>query len=264
MSFERGGKFSEVTLLITHYNRSASLQRELRAFESLSLKFGEVVVADDGSDSRHLSKILELQQRFDFRLITSDQNRGLGHNINKGQDAVVTPYTLYVQEDFVPTQSFPSIMENALAMLKEDHDLDIIRFFSYFPYPYTRPFRKGFLEMLFNPAPWFRNHLKFYVYSDSPHLRRSDFLQKFGRYAEGLPGDKTELSMALTFLKKRGRGLIYNDVNASFEHLNSPDEPSTMGRSSWRQSQHPLVRSLRALYLPIRLFRDTWQYLVAK
>ena len=32
---------------------------------------------------------------------------GLGNNINKGQDAVKTPLTLYVQEDFTPAAIFP-------------------------------------------------------------------------------------------------------------------------------------------------------------
>ena len=82
--------FPEVTLLITHYNRSLSLERLLA----------------------------NLQKRFEFELVTATTNGGLGNNINKGQDAVATPYTLYVQEDFEPTELFPSKLEDALTFLQ--------------------------------------------------------------------------------------------------------------------------------------------------
>ncbi len=94
--------YKDVTLLITHYNRSSSLERLFRSFRDMGVWFEDVVVSDDKSREEHLERIRALQKEFDFRLITTPENRGLGHNINKGQDAVKTPYTLYIQEDFVP------------------------------------------------------------------------------------------------------------------------------------------------------------------
>ncbi|HVZ24538.1 MAG TPA: glycosyltransferase, partial [Sediminibacterium sp.] len=98
--------FQQVTLLVTHYNRSSSLERLLHAFTAIGCRFGDIVVSDDGSRDEHLQKIKQLQQHLGFRLITTAVNKGLGNNINKGQDAVSTPYTLYVQEDFEPAADF--------------------------------------------------------------------------------------------------------------------------------------------------------------
>src|SRR5581483_5614559 len=92
--------FPSVTLLITHYNRSSSLERLLAHFRQLGCTFGEIIVADDASKPEHIDKIKSLQPLYLFRLLTVPQNGGLGRNLNRGQDAVKTPYTLYVQEDF--------------------------------------------------------------------------------------------------------------------------------------------------------------------
>ncbi len=49
-------KFPNVTLLITHYNRSGSLERLLNAFEKLNCSFENIVVSDDGSKAFHIEK----------------------------------------------------------------------------------------------------------------------------------------------------------------------------------------------------------------
>ena len=256
--------FPHVTLLITHYNRSRSLERLLNAFRERKILFADTVVSDDGSIEEHVTYLEHLQAVYGFNLITSPVNKGLGNNINKGQDAVKTDFTLYVQEDFVPKNDFAAVCEEALLLMQKKTTIDIVRLYAYFSYPYRKPFAKGFSEMIFHPMPWYTNHLKFYVYSDHPHLRRSNFLQKFGRYPEGIKGDDTEFGMALSFLKRRGKGLIYDDFTNVFDQLNSPGEPSTMQRSNWRQQKKIFVILLRAVYLSYRLLRNTGQYIKKK
>src|SRR4051812_31264401 len=100
--------FPEITLLVTHYNRSSSLERLLSAFRQLGCRFDGIVVSDDGSKPEHLEKLKALQPVYNYQLITTPKNGGLGNNINKGQDAVKTKYTLYVQEDFEPATISPA------------------------------------------------------------------------------------------------------------------------------------------------------------
>ena len=228
-------RFENVTLLITHYNRSSSLERLLQAFRQLNCSFGDIVVSDDGSKPEHIEKMQRLQDQYPFRLVTTPVNKGLGNNINKGQDAVITPYTLYVQEDFVPKPGFPVHFKDALDIMAQEKDIDLIRFYAYFPFPYRKPYKKGFSEIFFHRAPWYGNHLKFYFYSDHPHLRRSDFFKKFGRYAEGETGDKTEYRMSLAFIHHKARGLVFDAFTTLFDQVNSASEPSTMNRSDWKQ-----------------------------
>src|SRR5690554_2565351 len=91
--------FPEISLLVTHYNRAKSLENLLESFHLLKCVFGGIVVSDDGSRQEHLDYVKSLQAKYSIRLLCAAQNKGLGNNINKGQDAVMTPFTLYIQED---------------------------------------------------------------------------------------------------------------------------------------------------------------------
>ncbi len=245
--------FGEISLLITHYNRSQSLQRLLQTFKDQQIVFGEIVVSDDCSNYTHQSKLKDLETEFHFKLISSRQNKGLGNNINKGQDAVTKPFTLYIQEDFTPTPGFAVHLQDALQLIEAYPSFDIVRFYAYFAYPYLKPFQKAFSEMVYNP--WLTDHLKFYYYSDHPHLRRSSFLDKFGRYVEGETGDFTEYQMAISFLKHKGKGLFYNDYNSLFNHHNLATEPSTIKRSSWRYQKNALNTFVRIFYYKFKLLK---------
>lgn len=246
--------FGDVTLLITHYNRSQSLEQLLLSFEALGCAFGDIVVSDDGSKPEHIDYLLQLQKKHEFRLITTPHNRGLGNNINKGQDAVQTPLTLYVQEDFTPTAIFPESFTHALDIMREKPENDVVRFYAYFEYPYLKNPRNGYYEMDFKV--WKPGYRKFYAYSDHPHLRRSDFFEKFGRYIEGRKGDFTEYSMMMSFLKKHGRAYFYKDYTGLFVQKNSESEPSTMSRENWRQTDRFPVKQIRDLYRHLKFNFD--------
>ncbi|EOR94984.1 hypothetical protein ADIARSV_1855 [Arcticibacter svalbardensis MN12-7] len=242
--------FSEVTLLITHYNRSSSLERLLKSFQTLNCIFKDVVISDDCSSADHQKYLKKIQKELPFRLITTPMNKGLGNNLNKGQDAVLTPFTLYVQEDFVPTEIFPIHFKDALDIMKERSDFDIIRFYAYSPYPYLKDFGKGYSEMIIKP--WYTNSNKIYYYSDHPHLRRSDFFKKVGRYTEGIKGDRTEYRMCISFIQNKGKGLFYNEFKTLFTQENSEAEPSSMSRKSWTTSKNPLIFAIRYAYRQVR------------
>lgn len=242
--------FPEVTLLITHYNRSASLERLLQAFKKLDCAFGAVVVSDDCSRPEHLQAVEDLREKFAFQLVGAPVNKGLGANLNKGQDAVRTPYTLYLQEDFVPTTDFLPVFQHSLAMLKADQSVDLMRFYAYYAYPYLQPRSHGFSEMQYKP--WYTHTGKIYQYSDHPHLRRSTFFEKFGRYAECIAVDKTEYMMCISFIRHKGKALFYNNFDKLFVQANSASEPSTWQRNNWRQSENILVAVLRNLYRQVK------------
>jgi len=246
--------FGNVTLLVTHYNRSRSLERLLQSFKKLGISFGAIVVSDDGSEPGHLDYLKLLQDGLDFRLITTEKNRGLGNNINKGQDAVTTAYTLYVQEDFDPMPAFAGHFADGLTIIDKRKDIDLVRFYAYTNYPYLQPVGNGFSLMLF--AIWKPGYRKFYAYSDHPHLRRSNFLQKFGRYAEGKKVEKTEYMMMMSFLRKKGKAVIYKNIHELFEQKNSPAEPSTVRRNFFRESQGWIITGMRHLYRHLKFNFD--------
>jgi len=178
----------------------------------------------------------------------------LGNNINKGQDAVTTAYTLYVQEDFDPMPAFAGHFADGLTIIDKRKDIDLVRFYAYTNYPYLQPVGNGFSLMLF--AIWKPGYRKFYAYSDHPHLRRSNFLQKFGRYAEGKKVEKTEYMMMMSFLRKKGKAVIYKNIHELFEQKNSPAEPSTVRRNFFRESQGWIITGMRHLYRHLKFNFD--------
>ena len=248
--------FGAVSLLITHYNRSRSLRRLLEAFADLNCSFGGIVVSDDCSKPEHLTVLQALRDEFGFMLVTTPKNGGLGHNINKGQDAVQTPYTLYIQEDFVPKPAFVPELQTALGLLEQDPALDVARFYAYIPYPYMAPYQGGFSVM--HLPRWGPDYTKIYMYSDHPHLRRSSFLQKFGRYAEGMNVDKTEYRMCISFLQNKGSGLFFRDFKALLSQENDAAEPSTFTREQWTRSQNPVIAAVRYVYRQLKYNADIY------
>lgn len=251
----REHNFPEVSLLITHYNRPGSLERLLNNFKDLNCSFGEIIVSDDASKPENLKQLFELQKSFNFKLITTEKNKGLGNNINKGQKAASKLLTLYVQEDFIAKPEFPVKLENAISFLRKDSDLDVVRFYAYTLFPYLKPIGHGFSLMEFDASNIFGTYQKFYMYSDHPHIRRTSFLEKFGEYKEGVNVEKAEYSMMMSFLKKKGKGLFYEDFQGLFDQMNSSDEPSTFKRN-WKRHPNFLIGIARHLYRHIKFNYD--------
>ncbi len=249
--------FNDVTLLITHYNRSHSLQRLLESFEKLNCTFNEIIVSDDASEKVHLDLIMGLQTKYVFTLITADKNKGLANNLNKGQKSVKTPFTLYIQEDFVPKEIFPEKLQDSLGILKVREDLDMARYYSYFKYPNLKYLKHGFSEMIFSPLKV--GYQKFYYYSDHPHLRKSNFLEKFGEYEEGIKSDAAEYKMMMTFLRKSGKAIYYDKFKDLFDQINSTLEPSTVKRNSLRESNNVFIRVIRGLYKNVKFNIDLYK-----
>lgn len=242
--------FEKVTLLITHYNRSHSLERLLESFADAGISFKETIVSDDASKPEHLNYLENLKNRYKFNLITSLQNRGLGNNLNKGQDAVNTEYTLYVQEDFCALDLCSTYLSNAFDIMEADKTIDTVRFYSYLGYPNLLSYKKGFSEMIFNP--WSLDIAKITKYSDHPHLRRSNFFQKFGRYCETKKSDQMEYDMMVSYLKNRGRGLLADKFKSVFDQANSTTEPSTVKRNSLRYDGSLFIALPRFIYRTVK------------
>ncbi|MBL3658187.1 glycosyltransferase [Fulvivirga sediminis] len=249
-----GYNFENVGLLITHYNRSKSLERLLKSFKDYGVSFGQIVVSDDNSKQEHQNRINDLKNIYGFEYITTTQNKGLGNNINKGQDLIKTPYTLYVQEDFYPKDSFPEKLASTLQYMEDDNSLDVVRYYAYGAYPYLEDFKDGFATMSFKVL--YPGYGKFFYYSDHPHLKRTSFFEKFGRYAEGRNPEQTEYRMMMSFLKNKGKGIFYKDHKSLFHHGNSEDEPSTMQRNSLRRSKNPVISFVRDIYRHVKFNFD--------
>ncbi len=248
-------KFDTTTLLVTHYNRSQSLERLLKSFADAGISFKDIIVSDDASNATHLNYLNTLRLTYDFDLVTTPQNEGLGNNLNKGQDAVKTEFTLYVQEDFTPLAGCLEHLQEAHKIMSDDTSIDSIRFYSYLDYPNIIPYKKGFSKMEFNP--WSLDVSKIPMYSDHPHLRRSNFFEKFGRYTEDKKSDQVEYDMMISFLKNNAKCLLADNYRSVFAQTNTSSEPSTVKRNSLRYSGSVAISIPRFVY---RILKFNYRY----
>jgi glycosyltransferase involved in cell wall biosynthesis len=248
--------FNDITLLITHYNRSKSLENLLFSLANFQISFANIVVSDDGSNPQHFNYVQNLAKQYPMQLITTPVNKGLGNNINKGQDAIKTSYTLYIQEDFVIKSLFAQKLSVAHQFMQQDLNLDMVRFYAYFKYPNLKPISDGFSEIIFNQFNFFQGYRKFYVYSDHPHLRRNNFFEKFGRYDEGIKPDRTEYNMMMKVLAKKPKVYFYENITELINQENSVAEPSTIKRNFWRNSNNHLIQVIRIIYRYLRFNLD--------
>ncbi len=244
--------FNDISVLITHYNRSRSLEKLLKGLHEHDLRFYEIVVSDDGSKPEHFEYVEKLQKIYPFKLVTTPQNKGLGNNINKGQNVIETPYTLYIQEDFVPQAGFMAKLEKAYDFLQHDPALDFVRFYAYFKFPNLKSVSDGFSEMHFSHAKFWEGYRKFYLYSDHPHLRRQNFFDRFGEYPEGIKPDRTEYNMMMQVLAGKPKAYFYDDINVLLAQENSVEEPSTIKRNIFRNSNRFFSIFARMIYRYVR------------
>lgn len=133
------------------------------------------MVSDNGNSLEHLAEIKKLHNKYEFNLVRAKNNKILSNNTNKGPDEVVKSYTLYIQEDSVPSFVFNDHFTGALEIIETDENIDLISFYPYFKYPYLEYYNSKFSEMVFSNSLLKHDHLKFYVYNDQPHFRRSKF-----------------------------------------------------------------------------------------
>lgn len=244
--------FNDISLLITHYNRSRSLERLLSAMQQLELSFYQIVVSDDGSKADHLTYVEKLQNTYDFTIVKTSKNKGLGNNINKGQKSITTPYTLYIQEDFVPQPLFAKKLLTAHHMMESDLKIDFVRFYAYFKFPNLTPVSDGFSEMHFSHAKFWQGYRKFYLYSDHPHLRRQNFFDRFGEYQEGIKPDRTEYNMMMQVLAGEPKAYFYDEINVLLTQENTAEEPSTIKRNFLRNSNRYFSVFARMVYRYLR------------
>jgi glycosyltransferase involved in cell wall biosynthesis len=248
--------YKDVTLLITHYNRATSLERLLASFKELQIAFAKIIVSDDASTAWHQEKLKALEKDYGLDIVWAAHNQGLGANLNKGIRRVGTEYILYIQEDFQIDPLFKTVLADSVKIMEEDKGLDLIRYFAHFRYPYLKPYKDEFEE---TAIPFFaKDFHKIYAYSDTPHLKRRSFKDKFGEYREDLSSDQTEYRMCISFIVNEGRCLINKHFKTLFTHENLPEEPSTVHRRRYQHSSAFLLRIARYWYRQVKYNFDIW------
>ena len=190
-----------LSVVFITYKRVDLLEKSLRAFMShCNYNPIEFIVADDGSSANEQIKIRTLP--FD-KYILSPKNKGLGANQNAGLNNASGKYILMLQDDWELTDC-SGIIQQAISILEHDSEIGIINLC-------TDPSRLPLIERQIIgdlKKYWVCDHHSdayklsdFYVYSDTPHLRRAILNQPsvLGLYREDRSMEETERDYELRF-----------------------------------------------------------------
>lgn len=188
----------KVSVLFLTYNRAQTL---VPTFESFVTRIGyprdrlEFILCDDASNESHqaISRALE----FDVRLYAK-RNQGLGANTNKGIRAATGDFILQLQDDWLFVGQ-PDFLDVTICALQANPDIGMIAFRER-PNLLVADTRKAGGAEFDVLIPDLNEHGEVEhvgrgVYTDTPHVKRRNFHDIMGYYAEGVPMTKMELAM---------------------------------------------------------------------
>ena len=186
-----GDKPPKVSVVFITYNRPDFLVDSIKAIRN-NCKYPnlELIVSDDGTKPS-IEKYLD-NLAID-KLAKSETNQGLGANSNKGIRAATGKYILHHQDDFECVSSEPFI-EKSIQIMKNHSDIGLVRLHHSTMFPnkidYELPDGTPYSILGFDQPKDMKNNI--YIYSDHPHLKKSDFHDKSGYFTEGLEVGETE------------------------------------------------------------------------
>jgi glycosyltransferase involved in cell wall biosynthesis len=211
----------------------------------------EVILCDDGSPPVVQARYASMG--FDLLLLES-RNRGLGHNQNKGIRAAKGDYVLHLQDDW-ECRGPSDFIEAGIELLEERPDVGLVR---YYDEPKNIPFKRhisatGRVSAIFQSKDLAtQGH---FGYSDTPHLKRRNFHERFGSYAEGVSMTAMEIEMREAFAAQGDVHVGFLSGYAEWRHLGGGQSRNPSGkRAKLRASlmANPVTRGPFRLFLLLR------------
>ncbi len=186
----------DISFLITHFQRPSALEALIKSIRTTPFSFKyEIVVSDDCSSKENL---LEIKTFNPDQLITSSNNNGLGHNLNKGIKACKGNFIVYVQEDHIVYRDLDRYLKEATRLLN-DSAFDMIRLWRSYDFPIMPKADNLTYKIPF--FTWKNFKVNCYRYSDRPFVVKSNFFDKFGYYLEVKNVSYSETEYAIRMLK---------------------------------------------------------------
>lgn len=188
----------KVSVLFLTYNRAQTL---VATFESFVARIDyprerlEFILCDDASHEFHqtINRALD----FDVKLCAR-RNQGLGANTNKGLRAATGDFILQLQDDWLFVGE-PDFLSVTIRALQANPDIGMIAFRERpnLAVAETREVGGSQFDVL---IPVLDNngeveHVGCGVYTDTPHVKRRNFHDIVGYYAERIPMTGMELAM---------------------------------------------------------------------
>lgn len=182
-----------ISVVFVTYNRPHTLVAAFESFLALTdypRDRLELIVADDGSDL----DAQDFVRRMDFDIhALAPRNRGLGANMNQGLRAASGELILVLQDDWLCVG--PSdYLRRCASLLRAYPDIGIVLVRDWGDHA-TKERRASAGGDAIVLSPRDESGAPARVYTDNPHLKRRDFHEAVGSYAEGVPMTEMESRM---------------------------------------------------------------------
>ncbi len=243
-----------ISIVFISYKRFNLLSRSYRTLAAKCRYPNlELILADDGSPA----DVTERMRKLSFhKYIFSDENRGLGHNQNKGVRAATGDYILQLQDDWL-CHGPDDFIERCLDVFQELPSVGYIRLWEKpdFSVPYDLHLLKNGVKVrVYNdssPLNSISEH-RDYVYSDRPHIKRRSYHDNLGLYREDLKMNKMEIEFCQRFERQNAiKGAWIEGYGDIFEHIGTQQ---TFNPSQKRENLREKLRGNRILKYAWRLY----------
>jgi glycosyltransferase involved in cell wall biosynthesis len=221
---------SKLSIIVTSYNRPHYLIRTIEALRrNVAIDF-ELIINDDCSSIETISAIRKINP--DIAIFNS-QKLGFGASLNRACKIASGDYHLILQDDFAANYNLNKYINTAIEILERgDVDIfrlgsanDFIRFYPNMPGSMV-DYWKNVNQSVFNYNGMqiktvIAGHETVWVYTDNPHIRKKDFLSRFGNYLENETMVKTEIDMKKRFNMMNGKSswFLSFENNPPFDHI---------------------------------------------
>lgn len=179
-----------ISLVTFSYNRSGFLHNAISYFYKncdIPPSDIELIISDDGSSHEHIEAIKKIALKFNADKLLLHEHGGLGYNQNCGIKEASCPYIFHLQDDFalMNESKGKNIINVGIKILDTHEDIDLVCF-RYDNEPESIGYYDGEIGYLttIDGIDIKRMCGGLFTYSDGPHLKRSNFHQKYGYYEE--------------------------------------------------------------------------------
>lgn len=231
-----------ISVVFITFNRSQLLLRAIAslrpALEGLGCPY-ELIVADDCSDPEHLEAIRSLEG---VTLVQAVVNSGLGANANAGLRACRGEWILQVQDDWEYAGNSHDIAR-AIDVMEQDSSVGIVQLTPvHSDLPSARRESMSGAHVVFanDGLPW-RRACNLRPYSDCPHIKRREFVDRVGPYLEGVPMTVCESDYQRRVSCQRTWRVAQLLGSPLFVHLGEAHSLNPGGR------RHPVVKLLHSI-----------------
>lgn len=241
-----------VSIVVITFDRIGLLEQTMQYVRSKTRYAPlEYILCDDGSPRQIQDQLLGMG--FD-KVLLEHRNRGLGHNQNKGVRAAQGAYVFQLQDDWECVGPC-DFLEAGVELLQERADVWLIR---YYDRPIGVPGERH-VTASGRVATIFRNQdltkHGYQAYSDTPHLKRRDFHERFGNYLERVPMTVMEIAMNKAFASQSDAHVAFLDEYPNWRHLGANQSWNPSGRKAALRAKllaNPLTRWPFRFFLYIR------------